>query len=140
MSRSKQLGAFQTSGAFGFRQAHTHRSLVRLTLVTKDLIRRSSENIAAREVEAVIRVIPEIADVAAVPVRDAKRGEVVKLYVELEEGLGPDDLPVERILEHARANLAAFKVQRYIAFTPVLPRPPQAIKYSGVSDGRDRSA
>lgn len=89
---------------------------------TKDMIRRSSENIAAREVEAIIREIPEIADVAAVPVRDAKRGEEVKIYVELKEGFTPDDLPVERVLEHARAGLAVFKVPRYIAFTPVLPR------------------
>lgn len=89
---------------------------------TKDMIRRSSENIAAREVEAIMREMPEIADVAAVPVRDAKRGEEVKIYVELSEGLTTSDLPVERILEHARANLAAFKVPRYIAFTPMLPR------------------
>lgn len=89
---------------------------------TKDVIRRSSESIAAREVEAVIREIPEIADVAAVPVRDAKRGEEVKICVELKEGLTPGDLLVQRILEHARGRLAVFKVPRYIAFTPALPR------------------
>lgn len=89
---------------------------------TKDMIRRSSENIAAREVEAVIREIPEIEDVAAVPVRDVKRGEEVKIHIELREGITPDNLLVERILEHARAHLAAFKVPRYIAFTPTLPR------------------
>ena len=88
----------------------------------KEMIRRSNENIAAREVEAVIREIPEISDVAAVPVRDAKRGEEVKIYVELKEGFTPDDLPVERIVEHARAHLAVFKVPRYIAFIPELPR------------------
>ncbi|WFU80509.1 class I adenylate-forming enzyme family protein [Bradyrhizobium sp. CIAT3101] len=89
---------------------------------TKDMIRRSSENVAAREIEAVIREIPEISDVAAVPVRDAKRGEEVKIYVELREGVTPDNLAVKRILEHARAHLAAFKVPRYIGFTSVLPR------------------
>ncbi|MFB6453392.1 class I adenylate-forming enzyme family protein [Bradyrhizobium tunisiense] len=89
---------------------------------TKDMIRRSSENIAAREVEAVIREIPEIADVAAVPVPDVKRGEEVKIYLELREGVTPDNLTVERILVHARAHLAAFKVPRYIAFTSALPR------------------
>ncbi|MVT54768.1 AMP-binding protein [Bradyrhizobium yuanmingense] len=89
---------------------------------TKDMIRRSGENIAAREVEAIIREIPEIADVAAVPVRDAKRGEEVKIFVELREGLTRGDLPVHRILEHARGRLAVFKVPRYIAFIPVLPR------------------
>ncbi|SFQ37247.1 long-chain acyl-CoA synthetase/crotonobetaine/carnitine-CoA ligase [Bradyrhizobium sp. Ghvi] len=89
---------------------------------TKDMIRRSSENIAAREVEAVIREIPEIVDVAALPVRDATRGEEVKICVELRAGVKPDDLIVTRILEHARANLAEFKVPRYIAFTLALPR------------------
>ncbi|ANW02988.1 class I adenylate-forming enzyme family protein [Bradyrhizobium icense] len=89
---------------------------------TKDMIRRSNENIAAREVEAVIREIPEIADVAAVPVRDVKRGEEIKICVELREGITPDKLDVERILRHARANLAVFKVPRYIAFIPALPR------------------
>ncbi|MCK1266271.1 acyl--CoA ligase [Bradyrhizobium sp. 49] len=88
----------------------------------KDMIRRSGENIAAREIEAVLREIAQIADVAAVPVADVKRGEEVKVYLELKEGLTPDDLPVERILEHARARLAVFKVPRYIAFIPALPR------------------
>lgn len=89
---------------------------------TKDMIRRSSENIAAREVESVIREIPDIADVAAVPVRDIKRGEEVKIYVELREGIVSDNLTVERILEHARAHLAVFKVPRYISFISALPR------------------
>ncbi|OAF16891.1 acyl-CoA synthetase [Bradyrhizobium centrolobii] len=89
---------------------------------TKDMIRRSSENIAAREVEGVIREIPEIVDVAAVPVPDLKRGEEVKIFVELREGYTPDNKAVARILEHARAHLAVFKLPRYIAFTPALPR------------------
>lgn len=88
----------------------------------KDVIRRSSENIAAREVEAVIREVPEIADVAAVPVKDIKRGEEVKVYVELKGGATQDDALVERILEHARARLAVFKVPRYVAFSSALPR------------------
>ncbi|WP_354107661.1 class I adenylate-forming enzyme family protein [Bradyrhizobium sp. LB14.3] len=89
---------------------------------TKDMIRRSSENIAAREVEAVIREIPEIADVAAVPVRDLKRGEEVKIVVELRGGIALDSMAIERIVNHARARLAAFKVPRYIVFTQMLPR------------------
>lgn len=88
----------------------------------KDMIRRWSENISAREVEAVICEIPEIADAAAVPVPDDERGEEVKIYLELREGLAPADVPMKRILEHARARLAPFKVPRYIAFTPILPR------------------
>ena len=89
---------------------------------TKDMIRRSGENIAAREIEAVIRELPEIVDVAAVLVRDEKRGEEVKVYLELKNGLTRDDVPAERVLEHARVRLAPFKVPRYVAFTLALPR------------------
>ncbi|WIW50217.1 class I adenylate-forming enzyme family protein (plasmid) [Bradyrhizobium sp. 62B] len=89
---------------------------------TKDMIRRSGENIAAREVEAIIRELPEIADVAAVPVPDLERGEEVKICVELNVGVTPDDLAVDRILKHARSSLAPFKVPRYITFIPALPR------------------
>lgn len=88
----------------------------------KDMIRRSNENIAAHEVEAIIREIPELADVAAVPVRDLKRGEEVKICVELKEEFKQCELLVARILEHARARLAPFKVPRYIAFVTNLPR------------------
>lgn len=88
----------------------------------KDVIRRSTENIAACEVEAIIRELPEVADVAAVPVPDEKWGEEVKIYVEPRKGLTPADLEAERILEHARTRLAPFKVPRYIGFIQTLPR------------------
>jgi crotonobetaine/carnitine-CoA ligase len=90
----------------------------------KDMIRRSSENIPAREVESVLRGIPEIADVAVVPVPDALRKEEVKAYVILQPGLGRDALPPERIVEHARRYLAAFKVPRYVEYVDEFPRTP----------------
>ncbi|PPC74211.1 long-chain fatty acid--CoA ligase [Pokkaliibacter plantistimulans] len=86
----------------------------------KDMIRRSNENISAREVEAVICELPEVAAVAAVPVKDVERGEEVKIWIELKEGKTAP--PIELILEHARTRLAAFKVPRYITFAPSLPR------------------
>lgn len=89
----------------------------------KDMIRRSDHgNISALEVETIICEILEVADVAAVPVPHDERGEEVKIYVELKEGVTPTDLLVTRILDHARARLAFFKVPRYIAFVPTLPR------------------
>ncbi|MGY4430755.1 acyl-coenzyme A synthetase/AMP-(fatty) acid ligase [Bradyrhizobium sp. F1.13.1] len=59
---------------------------------------------------------------AAIPVRDLKRGEEVKIVVELRGGIALDNMPIERIVDHARAHLAAFKIPRYIAFTQTLPR------------------
>ncbi|MCC6664152.1 MAG: AMP-binding protein [Polyangiaceae bacterium] len=89
---------------------------------TKDMIRRSGENIAAREVEVVAMMLPEVIDAAVVPVPDPDRGEEVKLYMVLREGLAPKDLPIERIQAHCRAKLASFKVPRYYAFAEDFPR------------------
>ena len=51
----------------------------------KDMIRRGGENIAAAEVEAVLRAHPKILDAAVIPVPDEVRGEEVKAYVLLAE-------------------------------------------------------
>lgn len=88
----------------------------------KDMIRRSSENIAAREVEAVVREMPEVEDCAAVPVPDLKRGEEVKIYVQLKDGIARDAVPPEAILAHCRQRLAAFKVPRFYAYVESFPR------------------
>lgn len=90
----------------------------------KDMIRRSGENIAAREVEAVLRGLPQIVEAAAVPVPDPTRGEEVKIYVVLQPGLTPKDVSTERIIAHCEANLARFKVPRYIAYRDDLPKTP----------------
>jgi crotonobetaine/carnitine-CoA ligase len=90
----------------------------------KDMIRRSAENIAAREVEAVLRSHPDIQDAAVVPVPDELRGEEVKAYVQLASGRSRDDLPPEAILEHCRKSLASFKVPRYIEYRDAFPYGP----------------
>ncbi len=88
----------------------------------KDMVRRAGENIAAREVETVLRNMDEIEEVAVVPVPDELRGEEVKAYVLPAAGaIGDDDL-VDRIVKHCEANLAAFKIPRYIAFVDDIPR------------------
>jgi acyl-CoA synthetase (AMP-forming)/AMP-acid ligase II len=88
----------------------------------KDMIRRSSENIPAREVESVLRGLAEIADVAVIPVPDELRKEEVKACVILQPGLQPADLPPQRITDHARQFLAAFKVPRYVEYMQEFPR------------------
>jgi crotonobetaine/carnitine-CoA ligase len=90
----------------------------------KDMIRRAGENIAAREVEAVLRGLPEIAEAAAVPVPDEMRREEVKVYIVLQPGLAPRAMPVERIIAHCEAELANFKVPRYYEFRERLPKTP----------------
>ena len=90
----------------------------------KDMIRRSSENIAAREVEVALMRMEEIEEAAVIAVPDPARGEEVKAYIMLQDGYTPEDLPPDRILQHAKTYLAVFKVPRYIAYRDDLPRTP----------------
>jgi len=65
----------------------------------KDMIRRSGENIAAREVEAALVAIEGVEDAAAIAVPDEARGEEVKAYLFLNPGFTPETLRPAHILE-----------------------------------------
>jgi len=88
----------------------------------KDMIRRSSENIAAREVEAVLCTLREVEDAACVAVPDDLRGEEVKAYIQLKPEHTPATCPPDRIIRHCETHLAAFKVPRFVAFVEEFPR------------------
>lgn len=88
----------------------------------KDMIRRSAENIAAREVETVLAAAPGVAEVAVVGVPDAFRGEEVKTYLKLKEGRGADQALLDGVIATAQAGLAAFKVPRFYALVEDFPR------------------
>ncbi|WP_118135464.1 class I adenylate-forming enzyme family protein [Oceanicella sp. SM1341] len=88
----------------------------------KDMIRRSAENIAAREVETVLTAAPGVAEVAVVGVPDALRGEEVKAYLKLREGLAPGPDVLAAVIATAEAGLAPFKVPRFYAFVEEFPR------------------
>jgi len=88
----------------------------------KDMIRRSSENISAMEVEHALSMHPLIEQAAVVAVPDDYRGEEVKAYIlfrEVSKTLTP-----EQIIEHCQERLAAFKVPRYIEFVDDFPYTP----------------
>ena len=88
----------------------------------KDMVRRAGENIAAREVETVLRNMVELEEVAVVAVPDETRGEEVKAYVQPAAGVAADDALIQSITRHCEANLASFKIPRYIAFVDDIPR------------------
>lgn len=90
----------------------------------KDMIRRSGENIAAREVEAVLLQLPQIREAAAIAVPDPDRGQEVKACLVLQEGVSPDDLPPEAVFAHCLAGLARFKVPRFLEYRASLPKTP----------------
>ena len=88
------------------------------------MIRRSAENIAAREVETVLAAAPGVAEVAVVGVPDALRGEEVKACLRLKEGVAPGPEVLAGIIAAAQAGLAPFKVPRFLEFRASLPKTP----------------
>jgi carnitine-CoA ligase len=82
----------------------------------KDIIRRSGENVAAVEVEELLRSHAAILEAAVVPVADELRGEEVKAYVALVEDGGQEKLPPREIVEFCAQRLAKHKVPRYIEY------------------------
>jgi crotonobetaine/carnitine-CoA ligase len=130
-------GWFRTGDLFTRNEAGYHRIVGRL----KDMVRRSGENIAAREVEAVLRAMPEIEEAAIVPVPDPDHGEEVKAYVSLMSGVAREAASPERILAHCAAGLARFKLPRYIAYVDgfsktISDRVEKKVLTAGVADLR----
>lgn len=103
---------FRTGDLFRRDEAGYHFIVGRI----KDMIKRSGENIAAIEVEAVLRSIPEVEEAAVVPVPDPLRREEVKAYLKLREGLTKADLAPDKVIAQCQLRLAHFKVPRYIAY------------------------
>lgn len=91
----------------------------------KDIVRRAGENVAAAEVEDVLRSHPKVLEAAIVAVPDELRGEEVKAYVALVEDGSPDAVTPAALVEFCRDRLAKHKVPRYIEYrTEPFPRTP----------------
>jgi carnitine-CoA ligase len=90
----------------------------------KDIVRRAGENVAAAEVEDVLRSHPEVIDAAVVPVPDELRGEEVKAYVALVEGASRYEVDPPSLIDFCRQRLAKHKVPRYLEYRTEFPRTP----------------
>jgi len=99
------------------------RGFVTIVGRIKEMIRRAGENISAAEVEAVLLGLPAVAEAAAIPVPDERRGEEVKAVLVLQPGLTRADLPPAQVIRHCETRLASFKLPRYIEYRALpLPR------------------
>ena len=85
----------------------------------KDMIKRSGENVAASEVEAVILAHPEVFDCAVIGIPDPMRDEAIVAVVVPREGAKPTS---EALLEWCRERLARFRVPQVVEFRDALPR------------------
>lgn len=84
----------------------------------KDMILVSGFNVYPNEVEDVIAMMPEVAEVAAVGVPDDRSGEVVKVFVVKKDA----NLNEQSVLDHCRKNLTNYKVPKHVEFRSELPK------------------
>ncbi len=87
----------------------------------KNIIRRSGENIAAVEVEAVLFEAAEVANCAATPIYDELRGEEVGACVVLNEDVQPNEETAKAIFAFCQAKLIYYKLPGYFFFLDCLP-------------------
>ena len=84
----------------------------------KDMILVSGFNVYPNEIEDVLAMHPKVMESAAVGVKDAKSGELVKVFVVKKD----QSLTEEEILEHCRINLTPYKIPKFIIFKDDLPK------------------
>ena len=84
----------------------------------KDMILVSGFNVYPNEIEDVATGCPGVLEACAVAAADEKSGEVVRLVVVKRDPA----LTRERLLQHCRAQLTAYKVPRIIEFWDELPK------------------
>jgi crotonobetaine/carnitine-CoA ligase len=86
----------------------------------KNIIRRSGENIAAAEVEALLLTHPEVHQVAVVPVKDELREEEVLACVVLRNA-EPGKEKAEALVRYCLERIAYYKVPGWIHFVLDIP-------------------
>lgn len=82
----------------------------------KDIVRRAGENIAAAEVEQVLRGHEAVLEAAVIPAADDLRGEEVHAVVVLVDGKSAAETSASELAEFCAERLAKYKVPRYFSF------------------------
>jgi long-chain acyl-CoA synthetase len=87
----------------------------------KDLIIASGYKIWPRDVEDVIYQHPAVKETAVVGIQDSYRGETVKAFIALKEGLD-DPVTAEDIIAFCKARMAAYKYPRQVEIVAEIPK------------------
>jgi len=87
----------------------------------KDMIVASGYKVWPRDVEDVIYQHPAVKETAVVGETDPYRGETVKAFVALKEGMEESVSP-EEIISFCKARMAAYKYPRKVEFVPEIPK------------------
>ncbi len=84
----------------------------------KDMILVSGFNVYPNEIEDVLAMHPKILESAAVGVKDAKSGELVKVFVVKKDS----SLTEEEVIQHCKINLTPYKIPKFVVFKDELPK------------------
>ncbi|MFZ0215229.1 MAG: AMP-binding protein, partial [Candidatus Dormiibacterota bacterium] len=87
-----------------------------------DMIISSGYNIAGPEVEAALLRHRDVDEVAVVGIPDEARGQLVKAFVVLRQGIGGDDRLLGELQDFCKGEIAPYKYPRAIEFVETLPR------------------
>jgi crotonobetaine/carnitine-CoA ligase len=114
--------AFDVDGFFrtGDRVTLLDEGWIKFSDRASDVIKVGGEGVSASEIEAIIRGVRGVRDVAVVGAQDDAYGQVPVAFVEAEAGSGRD-LEGD-ILASCRVSLAKFKVPRRVVILSELPR------------------
>ena len=88
----------------------------------KDMIIRGGENIYPREIEDVLLSFNLVSEVNVVGVPDERMGEEVAAFIVLKDSTAQDESVKDSIKSHCKANMAHFKVPKYIFFLHEFPK------------------
>jgi long-chain acyl-CoA synthetase len=107
-------GAFRT-GDVGFM---TPDGYVKIVDRKKDMILVSGFNVYPNEIEDVVAMMPEVAEVCAVPAPDVHSGETVRVVIVRRD----PSLTKEQVIEHCRKHLTGYKLPHIVEFWKELPK------------------
>lgn len=90
----------------------------------KRMIITNGYNVYPSQLENAIDHCPEVAYSCVIGVPDRRRGERVKAFIVLNEGVTPDDALQARIMDELRLHIAGYALPREIEFREELPKTP----------------
>ena len=106
---------------------------------SKNIIRRSGENIAAAEVENCLFEDARVSAVACIAAPDEVREEEVMACIVLKPGAAPDEATARSLFDHAFRRISFFKAPGWIRFMDALPvtGTQKVVKHRIFAEGED---
>ncbi|HVZ58909.1 MAG TPA: acetate--CoA ligase [Patescibacteria group bacterium] len=87
-----------------------------------DVIKTSGERVGPFEVESALISYPGVVEAGVIGKPDPIRGEIIKAFVVLKEGVEPSDDLKTKLQEHVKTHLAGHAYPREIEFIDKLPK------------------